>query len=306
MAAALRFPDAGVGEVFAWDGLGTPPVPLGRASGLVSVEARGIVVKVDTQVHDLGFLRDLGDVPLALVLEGAGPAQPTALRAVPRLESITLHGPAFGPSALEALRESAALQHISVRDTGITPAHIAAFAATNKQLNMRVLELHYAGFAQEGSDDDAVVTIIRDWPSLEMLSLGGANVSDAILGAVQGLPSLEFLSVTNCALTGAKIGSLKANPALRRVALQGTHVGDEAASALAELSQIEKLYLGKTNITDASSAALLSSTIPFILCGGLSYESRIKLRDRAIAAGFSYPPVRDPAAPVPQPFQLAE
>eukprot|EP00964_Phaeocystis_antarctica_P103280 scaffold68563_cov69-Phaeocystis_antarctica.AAC.2 len=152
-------------------------------------------------------------------------------------------------------------------------------------------------------------------PALTFLQMFRMHVSDAgasALAAALGrgaLPRLKFLVLTNAAIGDAGLVALA--PALRRLPaldslyLDGNPLGDEGLTALvappppagappppaAVLTKLKTLHLGKTQITDASCAALAAA----LGSGALPALEELKLA-RIPASAAAIATVRDALA----------
>lgn len=129
------------------------------------------------------------------------------------------------------------------------------------------------GHASPTTDRDLVA--LEGLPDLEILTLGGPQITDAGLSHLnrlsrlrelsllkakvtgsglahlKGLTHLEKLSLYNCPIMDASLAHLKEIPTLRTLNLNQSPVSDAGLAYVGELVVLENLYLDRTGVTDA-------------------------------------------------------
>jgi Leucine-rich repeat (LRR) protein len=98
---------------------------------------------------------------------------------------------------------------------------------------------------------DAGLSILRQHPSLQRLSLGNKDISNAGLVHLDHLRQLESLHLYNTRITDAGLAHLKQFPILKDLTLSETKITDRGLVYLRGITHLESLDLSKTRITDA-------------------------------------------------------
>lgn len=103
---------------------------------------------------------------------------------------------------------------------------------------------------------DAAVEIISSLPELEYLAVGDGILSEVGLERIAGLSNLKSLRLANCALSAGNLAILAQAPRLRSLELFGDSLPSEVLESLTELTELEYLSFGKMSLDDSQLRAL--------------------------------------------------
>jgi mono/diheme cytochrome c family protein len=108
---------------------------------------------------------------------------------------------------------------------------------------------------------DAVLSTLKDIPTLVNLNLRGTKVTDAGLDNLKGLNNLLQLHLENTAITDAGLARLNRLTNLNYLNLYGTAVTDSGLDQLKPLTDLQSLYLWQTKVT-SNGVAKLQKALP--------------------------------------------
>jgi hypothetical protein len=139
--------------------------------------------------------------------------------------------------------------------TSLTCLSLAFPAISNKGLvhlkgltKIRMLDLNCLG-DQLGITDDALENL-EGLERLEILNLGGANISDNGLAHLRRLVRLKELALTNTSVTDKGMRYLCGLSKMRRLLLGGTKITDAGIRSLERMDELEELDLQRSRISD--------------------------------------------------------
>ena len=143
------------------------------------------------------------------------------------------------------------IHDVFLEGTAIDDDALARLAHLRNGL-LRVREL----FLTDAHVTDVGLANIRDFSSLEGLTLSGVPAGDESLAHLANMDRLETLSLIRTRVTDAGLERLKAVPTLQRLSLSGTSITDAGLAHLARLPQLRMLYLDDTAIGNDGLAHL--------------------------------------------------
>ena len=108
---------------------------------------------------------------------------------------------------------------------------------------------------------DAVLSTLKDIPTLVNLNLRGTKVTDAGLDNLKGLNNLLQLHLENTAITDAGLARLNRLTNLNYLNLYGTAVTDSGLDQLKPLTDLQSLYVWQTKVT-SNGVAKLQKALP--------------------------------------------
>jgi WD40 repeat protein len=98
---------------------------------------------------------------------------------------------------------------------------------------------------------DQDLTVLKDFPNLEVLSLGGARITDAGLAHLKSITGLKSLTLSNMSqVTNVGLGHLAGMTGLTTLALNGTGVTGAGLAHLKGLTNLEFLWLNYMQLAD--------------------------------------------------------
>lgn len=99
-------------------------------------------------------------------------------------------------------------------------------------------------------ESDSGLVVLRDFPRLQRLELGGPRFTDEGIVHLQELKRLEHLELRCTKITDAGLEQLKGLTRLRTLELYGTQVSDAGLEHLAHWPHLQRLGLRGTQVTD--------------------------------------------------------
>jgi hypothetical protein len=109
---------------------------------------------------------------------------------------------------------------------------------------------------RDSGSSSALVAQIGGFDRLELLMLGGSEISDDALRHLNGLSNLQALHLSGTDVTDRGLKHLKGSVRLKRLSLQGAKVTDSGMVHLQRLTSLEELDLKMTQITDSGLISL--------------------------------------------------
>jgi len=223
----------------------------------------GTVVK-DVGIKQLAQLPELEGIALPFALSGEALKELSGLE---NLKSLDFTKTSVVDKDLKDVACIKSLKCLDLRITGVTDAgleHLAGHPnletlylwgdnltdATVKELaalpNLRRLEIGSSLVTEIGLKELAEVAELR------MLNLPYVKITEAELKALEGFKNLERLELRSVKLTNAMVKLISGHQTLRELNLSmNADVGDDAMKELAELKNLETLWIFDTNVTDA-------------------------------------------------------
>lgn len=239
------------------------PPTLSKLNGKVVKLARSAVndshmkaLAANRQIEELDLeATEIGDLGLAEL------AKLTNLRKL-RLNATTVSD--RGLAALSGMKqlEELSLAGTLVRNLATLPESLVSLDLSNLNLSndafarlaslpkLRRLNLAYTDLK------------LRPLPQLQALDLTGTDVDDAMLPTLAQMPELEELLISHGRFTEKGFAALAPLKKLRRLEAVRTRLGENAAEALLQFPQLQRLNLDYTGVNDAVLARL--RTLPLV------------------------------------------
>jgi hypothetical protein len=232
----------------------------------VSVHLAGLTGPVGVNLRECPKLTDAGVAALA---------------GIPNLVWLRVaHTLGVGDAGVKPLAAHAALRHLLLVNTAITPAALADLARTPRFLELGIpghaldddwlsavgrlnrLEFLDLGWTLPGGGITAKgLARLAGLERLTCLNLDFATLAPGGLRALPAFPRLRELSVKRTTTADDDLPSVARLPRLRVLALDGTTVGDAGLQTLAACRSLRAVSLGGTNVT-AEGVRRLQTTLP--------------------------------------------
>ena len=189
------------------------------------------------------------------------------LKNLPYLRELALNDTQITNSGLVFARGLTKLESLDLSRTRVTEAGFQHFT---KLANLRRLTMRDTNLKQ--------LALVRNWPRLEHLSLGGNLFGDNELIHLRKLNELKHLSLARTRITDDGLVHLKTLTNLQTLVLNRTAVTDAGLKHLKGLTNLKILGIDGTKITDDAvaqlqqSLPLVSTNSPVPLEPGISAE----------------------------------
>ena len=170
-----------------------------------------------------------------------------ALSSLPRLEALTVWGPASDADVL-AISRCRQLRGLHISEAGrVSDVGAAALGSLSE---LEDLWLHEVSITGKGADG------IAGLKKLRRLNLSGSGFGDDELERLSSFPVLEDVDLSCTKITDAGLDVIKTWPALRELDLSGNAIDGSGFDALARLGNLEALSLCTCKLTDEGLARL--------------------------------------------------
>jgi hypothetical protein len=215
---------------------------LALLTGLTDLEdfsTEGIQLTDDGFKHFAAFqkLRRMKFFHLSLRSEKFTGTGLAALKALPKLESLTFAGSTAGDAALEAIGQLTQLKELRTWHTGQTQVGNAHLAKLTNLTALRIGQ-RLATFAKNSppSFDESTMDTLAQIRSLESLELTEARLSAKIIPQLKALPKLKKLKLETVDISSSDVEAIKA-------ALPGVNVTWDPLSEADKEALVKKLKL---------------------------------------------------------------
>jgi Leucine-rich repeat (LRR) protein len=207
----------------------------------------------DRQLSQGGVL-PAGDFEiLRISSNNAGPISDADLAVIGRFKKLTrLHfqNSQITGAGLIHLKDMPDLEYVSINRCPLTDAGVAHLIGALPKLND--LNISYTPISDVGLSH-----VGRGMPKLAVLNIASTSITDAGLIHLRSLAELKQLNlVQNGSIGDAGMAAVAQIPNLERLYLDGTPVGDAGVEALVNHPTLQVLSLRNTRITDRAMAAL--------------------------------------------------
>lgn len=201
------------------------------------------------------------------------------LKALPKLQKLTIRNPALENFKVTQLRELKTLIEFSAEDFSVE-SRLADIVAVNvAQLpNLKSIQFHRTGLTGRGLQS------LSQSSATELILDGEELVTDADFKHVAAMPSLTSLVVDSTAIEVDGLTALKTAPRLRRLALRRHPAGSHAkgcvdrVNAIAGFANLERLELSDTGYDQLVPLKAIKSLRVLTLseCGGFEVTKSLK------------------------------
>ena len=94
--------------------------------------------------------------------------------------------------------------------------------------------------------DDEALAVLREFPEIKSLFLGGKYITDGDIQYVAQLPKLEWLGLASTGVTAEGIAQLAEVKGLEKLYLSGITVTDDTLTSFSKLSKLRELGFAET------------------------------------------------------------
>ncbi len=148
----------------------------------------------------------------------------------------------IGDGGMQWLRGLTHLEYLELGSTRVTGAGLGQLQSLTALTSL--------GLDFTAIDDDAVATIVRNWPALRRLDLTSTGITNAALEQLVACQRLSMLNLTDTAITEEVAESLGQLRELRVLVLSNTAINDAALTVISRLPSLQELHLRGTQVTD--------------------------------------------------------
>ncbi|MHC4386910.1 MAG: leucine-rich repeat domain-containing protein, partial [Planctomycetota bacterium] len=178
------------------------------------------------------------------------------LKTLPQLEELLITGPTLTDQALEFIADMKGLEGLYLS----CPVSNGSLVYLKELPNLKILRINIDAFDDNGMHIiSGIPTLerfsahyIKNMPCLKMLDLKHASLTDESLKTLGQMPKLEYLEMPRGFTDDgiAKLSILKNLKFLWISTSSNSMLGDRSMEIIGQLTQLEELIIGGTNITD--------------------------------------------------------
>lgn len=161
---------------------------------------------------------------------------------IPNLKELWLSQTAIGDDGLKHLSHAKNLRTLSLSETNITDEGLQALAGLSE---LECLVLNKTRVTRVG-----LRTVVRNHPKLSNVSLSDMDIGDEDLSLLTALPRLEALGLEGTSITDRGLAHLANVKNLNDLYLNRTNITGSGISLLRHLRRLEHISMEKAAITD--------------------------------------------------------